>query len=79
MARRFVTDEERRREPPEPKVIGHCHVCRGEIYQGERYAVAPDGKMIHCASDKPSDCLDDEWSNLQADEKAEMLGYEVVR
>ena len=68
-----------RPEPPEPKIVGRCHVCGGEIYDNERYAVAPDGKMIHCAGAHDSDCLDNEWSKLQADEKAEMLGYEVVR
>lgn len=66
-------------EPPEPKIIGYCHACGREIYDNERYAVAPDGKMIHCVDAKDSDCIDEEWSKLQSDEKAEMLGYEVVR
>ena len=65
-------------EPRESKTIGYCHVCGGEIYDGERYAELPNGKMIHCADELDADCLNEAWSKISASEKAEMLGYEVV-
>lgn len=75
---RFLTDDERYTETPEPKVIGHCHVCGGEIYDGERYGTTEDGNLIHCATDHDCDCIDDVWSGLSAAEKIERLGYEVI-
>lgn len=70
---RSLTDEERSLEPPEIVPIAICHECKGEIYDGEIYGKDDMGNAI-CR-----DCLDEEWSRLQDDEKFEVLGYEVVR
>ena len=63
---------EQRLEPPEPRIVGYCHVCGLEIYDGPIYGKNEEGKLI-CR-----DCLDEEWSRLADDEKFEILGYEVV-
>lgn len=72
MWRRFVTDEERRMEPPEKAPVAFCHECKGEIYDGEIYGKDDSGNAI-CR-----DCLEEEWSKLADDEKFELLGYEVI-
>lgn len=58
----------------EEKVVGRCHVCGGEIYEGNRYAEAPDGRLIHW-----DECVDEVWSDLSWGEKLELLGYEEAR
>lgn len=65
--------------PPEPKIRGYCHVCGDPIYEWEQYAINDDRQMIHLQDWSDDDCINDEWDHLTAEEKAEMLGYEVIR
>ena len=70
--KRLFMDEGLDVEPDDPDVVALCHVCGGEIYDGEVYGRNEAGKCI-CR-----DCINEEWSRLADGEKFELLGYEVI-
>lgn len=58
-------------EPPEPEAAGvTCCKCRTQLMTGELYGVL-DGRVL-CGQ-----CVDEEWMELTAEEKLEILGFEV--
>lgn len=59
-------------EPPEPELAGvRCSRCLTELRKGELFGVC--GGRVVCG-----ECADEEWSDLTAAEKLELLGFEVI-
>lgn len=59
-------------DPPEDKIICNCTECGGEIFEGEQYYAHPDGSPV-C-----SDCLDMMWWDLSDNQKASLLGLDII-
>lgn len=70
--KRLFSEEGVDDEPEEAEAVDRCHVCGGEVYDGEIYGRNDAGKCV-CR-----DCINEEWSRLADGEKFELLGYEVI-
>lgn len=65
---RFITDEERRMEPPEPEPITECDMCHDHIYDGEEAWYWEDMTLCpECMEEAVDEARDRPWREFARD------------